>query len=265
MCVFSEMNQNSEMYGAVADTFFAAKAIMKTNPYPLIFGAYFVSILVFGNAIRICEWPANRSVPEDELGETMASLWTSCWVVVLGMTGVGYGDFYPVTTLGRLVTAISCLWGIIIISFMIVTFVEFINISGFDENALMVLNRLKVKEAIRNHAGYILTLLAKFGKHLVKDGKSNLKIRSKLLEHANALKQEKNYYRGLESQNFREDLSRQFSMVLEDYSSLKLSLKKQAVYIDYIARELGIQRKVEPYLGRILNYWERQTFIKNPI
>ena len=43
------------------------------------------------------------------------------WCVIVTMTTVGYGDFYPVTHLGRIVGVIASLWGAFIISLLMVT------------------------------------------------------------------------------------------------------------------------------------------------
>ena len=37
------------------------------------------------------------------------------------MATVGYGDFYPVTSIGRSVAVLACLWGNFIISIMVVS------------------------------------------------------------------------------------------------------------------------------------------------
>lgn len=40
----------------------------------------------------------------------------SMWVVILTMTTVGYGDFYPRTIAGRIVAFLVCVWGVYIVS-----------------------------------------------------------------------------------------------------------------------------------------------------
>jgi Ion channel len=51
------------------------------------------------------------------------------------MTTVGYGDIYPVTHLGRLTTIFACIWGMFIISMIIVTLTSIITLSNEEEKA----------------------------------------------------------------------------------------------------------------------------------
>ena len=37
------------------------------------------------------------------------------------MTTVGYGDFFPKTTMGRVVGIIICFWGVVVVSIFVVT------------------------------------------------------------------------------------------------------------------------------------------------
>lgn len=43
------------------------------------------------------------------------------------MTTVGYGDFYARSTLGRLVSVVIALWGIIITSMLVVSLTNLLN------------------------------------------------------------------------------------------------------------------------------------------
>jgi len=44
----------------------------------------------------------------------------SIWLIIITMTTVGYGDFYPRTFFGRLLDIFIAVWGIFIISMMVV-------------------------------------------------------------------------------------------------------------------------------------------------
>lgn len=70
------------MYGCKADSLFAAKALMKRNPFTFNTIVMILSILVFGQAVRICEAPLARITQEmDHFDYT-----NSMWVVILTMT-----------------------------------------------------------------------------------------------------------------------------------------------------------------------------------
>lgn len=58
------------------------------------------------------------------------------------MTTVGYGDFYPKTIFGRVLTIIISIWGIFIVSMMVVVLSNFLALDMSEKRALLVLNRL---------------------------------------------------------------------------------------------------------------------------
>lgn len=49
------------------------------------------------------------------------SLENSIWCVIITMTTVGYGDYYPRTFFGRLLDIIVAIWGVFIVSMLMVT------------------------------------------------------------------------------------------------------------------------------------------------
>lgn len=70
------------------------------------------------------------------------SLENSIWFVWITMTTVGYGDFYPKTIFGRVLTIIISIWGIFIVSMMVVVLSNFLALDMSEKRALLVLNRL---------------------------------------------------------------------------------------------------------------------------
>ena len=63
-------------------------------------------------------------------------LWNGFWDLVIIMTTVGYGDFYPRTYLGRCICVIACFTGQFFISLMIMSMA---NTSNFTNDQLRVL------------------------------------------------------------------------------------------------------------------------------
>ena len=75
----------------------------------------FLSILIGGFCLRVFEMPLS------EVSSQNYNYSNSIWNVIVTMTTVGYGDFYPKTTLGRIVGIILCLWGVVVVSVIVVT------------------------------------------------------------------------------------------------------------------------------------------------
>jgi potassium intermediate/small conductance calcium-activated channel subfamily N protein 2 len=48
------------------------------------------------------------------------NLFNSVWCVVITMTTIGYGDFFPRTIYGRIMDIIVAVWGIFIVSLTVV-------------------------------------------------------------------------------------------------------------------------------------------------
>jgi hypothetical protein len=49
------------------------------------------------------------------------------WLTIITMTTVGYGDFYPRTTFGRIIDIILVVWGTFIVSLMVVVLTNTLN------------------------------------------------------------------------------------------------------------------------------------------
>jgi len=41
-------------------------------------------------------------------------------MVIVAMTTIGYGDYYPTTHLGRITTIVACIWGVFLLSLFVV-------------------------------------------------------------------------------------------------------------------------------------------------
>ena len=106
------------MYACENDYLFVIKCLMKKSPYTLVFGSMTISIFWFGYLIRVCEGPLNR------IGmQNFHAYSNSMWNIIITMTTVGYGDYFPITDLGRFIIFIVSIWGVTIVSIMVVTLI----------------------------------------------------------------------------------------------------------------------------------------------
>lgn len=60
-------------------------------------------------------------------GNDISDFRNAIWLTFITMTTVGYGDFYPRTSFGRVVDVILVIWGTFIVSLMIVVLTNTLN------------------------------------------------------------------------------------------------------------------------------------------
>ena len=67
------------------------------------------------------------------------------WNMIITLTSAGYGDLYPKTFFGRTVGVIICFWGVLIISFFVVTVTNMLEFTPNEKRAYNLLMRLHTK------------------------------------------------------------------------------------------------------------------------
>ena len=142
-----------ERFGTKNNTIFVLKAIFKEKPYVTLSICMVLSIAIFGMATRTFERP---HLPEYGTDMDYDYIWNAMWLVVLTMTTVGYGDFYPQTHMGRLVIVIACFWGVFLVSMMVVTLTDSSEFTKGERRAYEILSRLKAKEEAQKIAGVVV-------------------------------------------------------------------------------------------------------------
>ena len=97
----------------------------------------------------ISESPIDRIHHTDKLEH---SFWNAIWEAICTMSTVGYGDIYPVTMLGRITSLLAAIFGVVVISLMVVTLNQILTMGSPEANSYTVLQRLKCREEIKQVA-----------------------------------------------------------------------------------------------------------------
>lgn len=100
-----------------------------------------------------------EKIPQD--GMNLGYYYNSFWAIIVTMTTVGYGDYFPRTIPGRFIIFLVCIIGIFVVSSIVVTITNFLNLDSMESKVLNVIMRLQKRIEIKNEAAYILTLMGK--------------------------------------------------------------------------------------------------------
>ena len=182
------------MNGSEARSSYAIKCLMKEQPLLLVSSMMIIGILIGGYCLRILERPLVI-----QSGMDFSKYSNAMWCIILTMTTVGYGDYYPVTVGGRLVGFISCIWGVLVVSLMVVSLTNLLMLESGEDKALTLLKRLNFKKETQQSAAAVIgsafklrcwikkypndtkthnILLGKLKKHVMTFNRTKMKLKS---------------------------------------------------------------------------------------
>lgn len=104
---------------------------------------------------RSIEYEANQG----EISDSVFTLSNSMWCSIITMTTVGYGDFYPKTTLGRFVGYAASFVGVALESLVILTVQKILRQTVAETSAYTMLVSLAKKAKLKNRAGKMLVAM----------------------------------------------------------------------------------------------------------
>lgn len=123
------------------------------------------------------------------------------WAIIVTMTTVGYGDYFPRTIPGRFIIFLVCIIGIFVVSSIVVTITNFLNLDNMESKVLNVIMRLQKREEVKIEAAFVLTLMAKIhftqkNKKIDANEKKNKihQIQENLKDHIKAFKSNNRYF-----------------------------------------------------------------------
>ncbi|CDW88591.1 small-conductance calcium-activated potassium channel protein [Stylonychia lemnae] len=140
------------MSGCKADYMFAVKSLMKAQPYTVLVISLIVSVGQMGYCLRIFERPLSKPS-----GQDFGLMSNTIWNVLVTMTTVGYGDYFPKTNMGRIIGLIIAFWGVFIVSLFVVSLSNMFEFDGGELKAFTLNERLQAKEDLRVEASNVLS------------------------------------------------------------------------------------------------------------
>jgi len=105
---------------------FAIKCLLKTQHIKLVMLFFCAGVVIFGFMLRIFDrpfWVQKGSIEFD-------SFFVPMWTVFVTMLTIGYGDYYPITFLGKVIVYFGALWGVFICSLIIVSLQGLLDLSN---------------------------------------------------------------------------------------------------------------------------------------
>jgi ABC-type lipoprotein release transport system permease subunit len=88
---------------------------------------------------------------------------------------VGYGDYFPRTTPGRIVAFLCSIVGIVIVSLVVVSIMNQFTMSALEQKAFTVINRIQIKNSMKMNASKIISKLLKLNTKVRKNSQVNIK------------------------------------------------------------------------------------------
>jgi hypothetical protein len=122
---------------------FNLKCLLKIHHIKLVVWIFLASVIIFGFILRIVERPfwVEKGLIDFE------TYINPMWCTVITMLTVGYGDYYPLTTLGKITCFLQALWGCFISSLIIVCLHGLLDLSN--DQFLVFIKIIKSRVAIK--------------------------------------------------------------------------------------------------------------------
>lgn len=138
------------------------KSLLNKRPYSMLMIFFMITSCWFSFAVRLFERPYYDdpkvgNVASDSSSYQDYSLFNNAWwLIVVTMTTVGYGDYYPKTHLGRLIVILACFCGVFLVSLTVVTLTSASEFSKGEKKTYEILHRLKQRKVIERFARKVI-------------------------------------------------------------------------------------------------------------
>ena len=127
---------------------FPFKANMADSSLKINVILFIICFLGFSYDLRIFERYFDE-LNENNLGNYLNDL----WCIFITMTTVGYGDIFPKSFFGRLISVVTCMFGVFLVGLMVISVTSYFNLEGIESNVYKILLKSKKMEK-RNKSAY---------------------------------------------------------------------------------------------------------------
>lgn len=140
------------MCGHRPDNWYAIRCLMKIYPFKSFLFILVVGVMFFAYCYRVAERPLEGT------NDTQLKDYVTCiWLTFITMTTVGYGDYAPVTKLGRFIGLMASMYGVMVFSLMVITVSGHLEMSISENKSLNIITRLKFQNKMRICAAHVIT------------------------------------------------------------------------------------------------------------
>jgi len=149
-------------FNVTPNSIFALKADLKYRPYTMLFIWMCTSVFILGFAIRTFEMPFSvdeEAEAEGAIAKTSTDfghLSNAMWMTIITMTTVGYGDAYPSTHLGRAIAVVACLFGMLLVSLMVVSLTVHSEFTNEENKAYVDLKKQQLRRQVKMKAANVI-------------------------------------------------------------------------------------------------------------
>mmetsp|Transcript_33424 Transcript_33424/g.88006 ORF Transcript_33424/g.88006 Transcript_33424/m.88006 type:complete len:434 (+) Transcript_33424:75-1376(+) len=102
-------------------TSLSVRVEFQRNPVKLLSGTTILLLALFAFTLQVAERRVNEGL--DEFGNCL-------WLATVSMTGLGFGDFYPQTSLGRTTSSLAFAWGALLAALLVMTVIRSMELSN---------------------------------------------------------------------------------------------------------------------------------------
>ena len=136
------------------DLNFTVKAELKKRPLAVLTVMMIFSLGICSFVLRQFEYGVidnqSNTTTNSLKGSTetndLSTIANCMWLIIVTMTTVGYGDFYPKSHLGRFIGVISCIIGMLLVSLIVVSLSSILDFRSEEKKAYSIIKKLNADD-----------------------------------------------------------------------------------------------------------------------